>query len=88
MCRMTDFAAIAAASFVYVFAKSFQQSNVSCMWYLPVLPTSFVLAAMEVTVVVKICRADSMWTAIPLGFGAGLGCMAAMWSHQRMRNRN
>jgi Na+/melibiose symporter-like transporter len=73
-----------SASFVYIGLKSFQQLNVQHGKYLLIVPTSLLMAFAEVTVVVGVVKADSIWAAVPIGCGAGLGCMIAMMTHRRM----
>jgi hypothetical protein len=74
------------SSFCFVFLKSAQQLNVQHDRKLWVLPTSFLMAFVEVSIVLSVVREQSLWTAIPLGAGAGLGCLSAMFLHRRIRN--
>lgn len=74
------------SSFIFVALKSFQQLNVQHDRKWLVLPTSFLMAFVEVSIVLSVVRAQSLWTAIPLGAGAGLGCLFAMFLHRRIRD--
>jgi hypothetical protein len=77
-------ASLFAASLVFVGLKSFQQLNVQHGKYLLIVPTSLLMAFAEVTVVVGVVKADSIWAAVPIGCGAGLGCMIAMLTHGKI----
>lgn len=73
-----------AASFLMIAAKAFQQLNVVHDRYCAVLPTSALLAAMEVFIIVGVVRTG--WIAIPsMALGGGLGCMFSMWLHKKIR---
>lgn len=83
--------AAGVAYFVFVFFKAFQQRNVAHMHYLPVLPISYIMSAMEVFVIATVAyRATNMvvvWDMIPyvltIGTGGGLGALAGMYVHHR-----
>lgn len=77
--------AVFLSSFLYVGLKSWQQLNVQHDRKLWVLPTSLAMAFVEVSIVLSVVRSQSLWTAIPLGAGAGLGCLFAMELHRRLR---
>lgn len=75
------------ASLVFIWAKAAQQLHVVGFEYRRVMPTSMVLAACEVFIMVNIIRtADSLaglvMLALSLGLGAGIGCIIAMRLHQ------
>lgn len=74
-----------AASFVFVSLKAWQQLNVvhHKVWW--VLPTSMAMAACEVFVISAAARSGWGWIVIPVGLGGGLGCIAAMAIHRRVR---
>ena len=82
------FLAAFVASFCFVALKAFQQLNVVHDQYWLVVPTSVLMAVCEVYVVANIA---SLGWHIPLvlsvGFGSGLGCVASMLLHKRMRAR-
>lgn len=73
------------ASLLFVALKAFQQLNVQHdrRWW--VLPTSILMAFAEVTLIVGVVKADSVWSAVPIGVGAASGCLIAMEVHRRMR---
>lgn len=72
-------------SFAFVALKSWQQLNVQHDRRAWVMPTSLAMAVFEVAIVVNIARTDSLWLALPIGFGAGCGCLLAMELHRRAR---
>lgn len=77
-------ASIFGVSFMFVGLRAFQQLNVQHGRELWVLPTSLMMALCEVTIVAAIVKAG-LAAVLPLGLGAGLGCIAAMRLHSRMR---
>lgn len=72
-------------SFAFVSLKAFQQLNVQHDRRLWIVPTSMLMALMEVTLIVGIVKSDSIYSAIPIGAGASLGCLVAMEVHRRLR---
>jgi len=79
------YAAIAAASFVYVFLKAFQQRAVAGDNFFAILPTSIGLAAMEVFTVSQV--ATSGWhlgLVLTIGLSSGSGAILAMLTHRRV----
>jgi hypothetical protein len=75
----------AAAMFVSVFAKSFQQRNVAFSHFIPVIPTSWVMAACEIYVVsVIVVRGFDPAFVFSVGTAAGCGAMGAMYIHHRV----
>lgn len=81
---MIQFAIIFGVAFLFVGLRAFQQLNVQHGRELWVIPTSLLMALCEVTIVAAIVKAG-MAAVLPLGLGAGLGCIAAMRLHQHMR---
>lgn len=75
---------IALASFIFVALKAFQQLNVMHDRTKWVLPTSMFMALMEVSIIFG-AISNGWRAAIPMGIGGGLGCLAAMNLHRRMR---
>lgn len=75
-----------AVSFVYVSAKAAQQLNVQHDKWRWVLPCSLVMAFMEVSGVLIVMRANSLWLFIPIGTGGAMGCLSAMFLHRRLRD--
>ena len=75
----------ALAMFVSVFAKSFQQRNVAFSHYIPVIPTSWIMATCEIYVVsIVVRRGFDFPFVLAVGTAAGLGAMGAMWVHGRV----
>lgn len=77
------------ANFVFIFLKAFQQRNVTSMHYLPVIPTSFLMALTEVYVVATIAIQAmtsqlGVEEIVAIALGGGLGCMASMWCHNKI----
>ena len=73
-------------SFVYVALKAMQQQNVVFGEYIWVMPVSVLMALCEVTIIVLIVR-NTWLVALPIGIGAGLGAMIAMYAHKRWIRR-
>lgn len=76
-----------AASFAFIFLKAFQQLNVVHRQYLLVIPTSMAMSACEVAVISLVVRQGWGWLVLFTGFGAGLGCVAAMFLHGFTRKK-
>jgi hypothetical protein len=78
----------AGAMFAFVFLKAFQQRNVAGSNFLPVVPTSLLMAVAEVYVISVIVR-TGFDPALVLGIGAGsgAGAMSAMYLHDRVFGR-
>ena len=73
------------AMFGYVFTKAFQQRNVAFDHYWPVIPTSWIMFAMEAYIVVTI--ASRGWDILfvgAVGTSAGLGALGAMVLHKHL----
>lgn len=84
---MTLYLALAAASFVFVFLKAFQQRNVAFDHFAAVIPTSIGMAAMEVFVVAKVAATGwSMGVVLAVGLASGSGAMLAMAAHRKFFN--
>ena len=81
----------AAAYFVFVFFKAFQQRNVAFMHYAWVMPLSYLMSASEVAVIALVARqgvaAENLMDMAPIllgvGTGGGLGALASMFIHHR-----
>lgn len=72
------------SSFGFVFLKSFQQLNVVKKTYSLIVPTSMLMAAMEVYVVATTSRNGWQWMLVFLiGLGSGLGSLSAVWLHSK-----
>lgn len=73
------------AAFAFVFLKAFQQRNVAFDNYVAVLPTSMLMAVVEVYVIVKATENGySLLVVLAVGTGSGLGALAAMLVHKRL----
>ena len=74
------------SSLLYVGSKSVQQCNVASKVYSLILPFSFIMAFLEIFIIGTISGHDGnvWWLACSLGFGGGLGSMAATYLHDRM----
>lgn len=70
------------SSFGFVFLKSFQQLNVVKKAYMLIVPTSMLMAVMEVYVVATTAKNGWSWLLVLLiGLGSGLGSVSATWLH-------
>ena len=76
------------SSFCYIFTKSFQQSNVTHKQYKWILPTSMIMAGMEVFMVSVMAKHGVGVLVFFVGFGGGLGSIAATYLHDRMLHRD
>jgi len=81
---MIDYLLAAAAMFVFVFLKAFQQRNVAFDHYLPIIPISWGMAVMEVYVISRIVLLgfDPILVLL-IGTGSGLGALSAAVLHKR-----
>lgn len=76
------------ANFSFIGLKAFQQRNVIHNNRAAVFLTSNLLAATEVLVVWKIAKSSTTLTdyallVVTLGTSGGLGCLLAMWLHDK-----
>ena len=69
-------------SFIYVFLKAFQQKNVVFDNYALIAPTSMFMAFCEATIIILYVK-NTFWIFIPIGIGASLGSMLAMYVYNR-----
>jgi len=69
----------------YITLKVFQQLSVQHDKHGWIIPVSLSMAACEVFTT-KLIVANSAWIFIPMGIGAGLGCIGAMKIHKYLRN--
>lgn len=77
------------SSFGFVFLKSIQQLNVVKKAYPLIVPTSMLMAIMEVYIVATTSRNGWQWMLVLLiGLGSGLGSVSATWSHNRFWKDN
>lgn len=72
-------------SYVGVFFKAFQQLNVVHHKVLWVIPVSLVMAACEVFLIWQVASTLNLWAIIPIGIGAGAGCITSMQIHKTIR---
>jgi hypothetical protein len=70
--------AIFFTSFVYVLFKSLQQKAVVADQRKWIVPISFCLASCEVFSMLTIVMVKSWWLILPIGLGAGIGCLTGM----------
>lgn len=85
---MIEALALAAATFAHVSLKAAQQLNVvhHRLWWVP--PTSLLLAAVEVYVVVRVAASGwGLGVVLPMALGGASGCMLVMVAHKRIRER-
>lgn len=73
---------IFAASFVLIFLKAFQQQSVVGGYYAWVTPVSMMMALAECTIIVEVASIQTLWAAVPMGLGGGLGAMLGMYIHR------
>jgi len=79
------YAALALASFVFVFLKAFQQRNVAFNHYLAVIPTSLLMAVVEVfTIATLAAEGWNIIIVLAVGLASGGGALTAMALHNRM----
>ncbi len=79
---------LAGATFVFIFTRAFQQRNVGGLNYKWVMPTSFLMAVLEVFTITTIVKSGySVGTVISCTVGGGFGSMAAMYLHSHYVNR-
>lgn len=71
------------SSFLYIFTKSFQQNNVTYRQYKWILPTSMVMAVMEVFMVSVLSKHGIGWLVLFVGSGGGLGSICATFVHHK-----
>ena len=85
---MIQLATAFAASFTFVFLKASQQRHVVHNDWFHVLPTSLAMAFCEYYVIALVVKMGySLALVVAGGVGAGLGCMAAMWLHNKRLKR-
>ncbi|WP_422023417.1 hypothetical protein [Pyruvatibacter mobilis] len=76
------------ASFVFVFLKAFQQRNVAFDKYVWIIPTSYLMAVVEVIVVANIAMSGwDVWNVLALGTGGGFGSLLAALVHKKFLTR-
>ena len=76
------------SSFLFMFAKSFQQNNVTHKLYKLILPTSMFLALMEVYIISTISKYGVGWLIVVVGAGSGLGSMLSVLIHDKYVMKN
>ena len=76
------------ANFCFIGLKAFQQRNVVNNDYGMVFVTSNLLALVEVFVIYTIAQRGFFWPLVlTIGVSGGLGCLFAMWLHNRLFTR-
>jgi hypothetical protein len=76
-----------ASSFWFILLKAFQQLNVVHNNYLLVPVMSLLMALAEVFIIARVAEVGFGWIVLPIGLGSGIGGMAGMYLHGRMRKR-
>lgn len=85
---MIVFLATFAASFVFIFLKAWQQRNVAFDHYWWIVPTSLLMAVVEVYVIANVAtRGWHLPLVVAVGLGSGFGALAAALLHKRMFKR-
>ena len=70
------------AAFVLIFLKAMQQQNVVGGHYYWAIPTTLVMAAAEIAIVLEVVKGN--WGAWPyMATGAALGVLLGMYIHRR-----
>jgi prenyltransferase beta subunit len=89
---MMQYIALCLTSFLYIFAKAFQQLNVVYGHKLAVPPMTMVMAACEIfiggNIAVEAVQGSWVgigWTFIAMSAGSSAGALAAMHYHEKMR---
>ena len=73
------------ASLVFIFLKAAQQRNVAFDNYAWVIPTSVLMAAVEVIVITNVARQGwHLPLVLSVGLGAGIGAVLAMLFHKKV----
>jgi hypothetical protein len=79
-----EFFLIGLAQLATIFAKAFQQQNVTHEKYQWIIPTSYVLAFFEIGVIIWAVKLGHMaWIAV--GTGAWIGAICAVKLHRYLR---
>lgn len=83
-----NYLAAFVASYLYIALKATQQLQVVNFLWLRIMPTSLLMGACEVFIMVNVVRSASSIgglcvLALCIGTGSGLGCLTAMWWHRR-----
>jgi hypothetical protein len=73
------------ASFAFIFLKAFQQRNVAFDHHAWIVPTSMLMALVEVYVIANVAaKGFSLALVFSIGIGSGLGALSAAVTHKRM----
>ncbi len=88
---MESVAVIFFIGFFKVAARAFQQKNVMMDQWLSIIPTSYIMAVLEVAMIgvsaIEIIN-DGWWSMIPIaisyGTGGWIGCWFAIWLHKKV----
>lgn len=72
------------ASFIFIFLKAFQQRNVAFDHYWWIVPTSMLMAIVEVVVIANIAlHGWELPLVLTIGVGSGLGALVAALAHKK-----
>lgn len=80
---MTTYILAFLASFFFIFLKAIQQQNITHAKYSWMVPTSMLMAGVELYVVATIAKSGYGWVALAVGLGAGFGAVVATWIHSK-----
>ena len=78
------YAFVFLATFAFIGLKSWQQLNVVRRAYLWIVPTSMLMEAIEVFLIVNVVNLGFGWNVFWAGLGGGLGSALATWLHYKV----
>jgi hypothetical protein len=88
---MEPIAVIFLIGFFKVAARAFQQKNVMLDRWFSIIPTSYVMGALEVAMVgvsaIEIIEegwSQALWIALSYSTGGWIGCWFAIWLHKKV----
>lgn len=71
------------SSFIFIFLKAWQQQNIVHRAYYWILPTSMLMAVVEVYSISVMAKNGFGWIVLVIGCGAGLGGTLSAYLHHR-----
>jgi len=75
---------LALASFLSVFCKGFQSQNIIGGKFKAAFVVSYIMAILDVLVIVEVSKNADMVSAIYVGLGASLGIVASMFAYRKI----
>ncbi len=84
MSELSIMLAAFGASFLFTALKAFQQLNVVRENFKLIIPTSVAMAGCQVFVIANIAQQGWGWIVLPIGVGAGIGAVMAMFFHPKI----